>query len=172
MAQLSPPWYTLWNEIKATLGNAPNVEVMPLDTTVNPYVVTVKVGDHDQAVAMASITAPQYVMGNITIKMQVQDNTGAVVAPVVPKTAEDLAGMVKKALGNNPWFVGLEVRGLTPMSGTRLVYIVFKADIVQFFNDDLSDLYNNYNNVVAFCFRDVLNSAPGGIPQYPSTALK
>lgn len=165
-AELSPPWYTLWNEIKASIGNDTAVTVNPLDTKSSPYLVPITVADHDKAVAIASVMALRHQMGNITVDVQVKDREGRIVSPEIPESVEKLAEMVKKALGDNTWFVEVVVK---PLFMREVVFVVFKKAVIQFFNDDLSDLYNNYNNVVAFVFRDVLNPAPGGISIICST---
>jgi hypothetical protein len=54
--------------------------------------------------------------------------------------------------------------------GNTFVYPVFKVRVVQFFNDDLSDFFSNYNNVAAFVFKDVLRNTISGTPIQFSTA--
>lgn len=169
MVKLSPSWYTLWNEIKASIGNDPDVKVNPLVTKSSPFEVPIDVTGHDKAVAIVSIMALRHQLGNITVDIQVKDEKGNVVSPETPESPEQLVEMVKKALGNNAWFVDVVAKSPFPHART-IVYPVFKKDVIQFFNDDLSDLYNNYNNVVAFVFGDVLNPAPGGFSLYCSTA--
>ncbi|WP_127532908.1 hypothetical protein [Paenibacillus kobensis] len=44
--------------------------------------------------------------------------------------------------------------------------------IVQFFDDNLSDLYGNYNNVAAFVFREVLRNRISRTSIQFSTAQK
>lgn len=167
--QLSPPWYTLWNEIKASVGNDPDVKVSPLVTSSNPFVVPITVGNSDRAVALASIMAPAHQFGNITVVIQVKDGGGNPVKPITPGSPDQLAAFVKTALGGNAWFKDVVTQPLFP-GGSPVVFTVFAKAVIQFPNDDLSDLYHNYNNVVGFVFRDVLNPAPGGFPLYSSTA--
>ncbi|MFC5468952.1 hypothetical protein ACFPPD_09475 [Cohnella suwonensis] len=50
---------------------------------------------------------------------------------------------------------------------------MFKVRVVQFFNDDLSDFYSNYNNVAASVFRDVLrNMVSGTVIQFSTEQKK
>lgn len=169
MSKLSPPWYTLWNEINASIGNDPDVTVKPLDTQQSPFIVPVQVGSHEKAEAIASILDLRHIIGNITVDVEIRDQTGTIVSPKVPQTTEELAKMMETALGGNGWFSEVIARPIYPQ-GPEVIYPVFKKEVIQFFNDDLSDVYSNYNNVAAFVFKDVLNGAPGGFSVYCSTA--
>jgi len=83
MTTLSAPWYTLWNEIKATIGNDSDVSVGDLDTTVSPFIVPIKVSSKDKAVAIASIMTLHYQLGNITVDVQVKDRTVTLLNPLL-----------------------------------------------------------------------------------------
>ena len=43
-----------------------------------------------------------------------------------------------------------------PMLLRSVVYAIFKKEVIQFFNDDISDFYCNYNEVAAKVFNEVL----------------
>jgi len=73
-----------------------------------------------------------------------------------------LSELIEVGLAKNGWFEQVVIQPLVP-GGASVAFIVFSKAVVQFFNDDLSDLYHNYNNVVAFSFKDVLNPAPGAL---------
>jgi hypothetical protein len=171
MAQLSPPWYTLWNEINSSIGNDPRVTVAPLDTSQNPYSIVIQCEEHRQAVALVSLMLLQYSFGNVEVEVTVTDAAGDIVQPVVPTSAIELAKWVRRAFKTNNWFVDVHARSLLPPSNSFVVvYPIFARDVIQFFNDDLTDFYYNYNQVVAFVFQDVLQPTPGGITLNPSTA--
>jgi hypothetical protein len=160
------PWFTLSNEINATIGNDPSVTVAPLDVSSNPFVSRITVTDHDKAVAIASLMKPRHDFGNIAVVVEVMDGQGNVAVPVVPGSTDDLATMVKTAFCGNAWFHDVVVR--SDITGTR-VFPVFAKAVVQFANDDLSELHHNYNEVVAHVFADVLEQAPGNHSLNPST---
>ena len=166
---LSPPWYTLRNEIKCSVGYDRGVAVGPLDTTNTPYIVPIAVSGDDKAVALASIMNAEFPMGNITVAVQVKNSEGVVIKPKTPSSAEELGEMVKTAFGGNALFSEVVVQSFFPGSPFKAVYAVFDKSVIQFYNDDLSDLYRNFNRVAAFVFREVLNPAPGGIALYCST---
>jgi hypothetical protein len=164
---LSPPWYTLRNEIAASVGNDPTVIVGKLNTTHLPYIVPVQASTLEQAAALAVLLRPKFVMGNITVEVQITDKAGDIPIALPAETPEQLAALVHTAFQQNGWFRQVVVSSPTPHRAA--VYPVFAAGVIQFYNDDLSDLYRNYNNVVATVFRNVLQAAPGGIPLLSST---
>jgi len=49
------------------------------------------------------------------------------------------------------------------MGGRLAVFPIFSKAVVQFPNNDIGDLYFNFNDVAAKSFRNVLEGAPGGI---------
>jgi hypothetical protein len=167
--QLSPPWYTLWNEIKSSIGDDPAVTVNPLNTSQNPFIVPIAVSNNDKAVGIASIISLQHQLGNISVAVQVTNADGQIVTPVIPSSVEELVQLVQTALNGNSWFIEVIEKQIAPTLPVT-VYPVFSKAVIQFYNDDLTDLYSNYNNVAAFVFKNVLNPAPGGIPLYSSTA--
>ena len=169
MPLLSPPWYTFWNKVNSALGNDPNVSVGPLDTSSNPYVIQVSVSDQNKANALATIVQRNQVFGNVGVQVQILYQ-GQQAVPVAVSSAQQLAQVVQKALFNNAWLVEVQFRSLTPGSKQEVVFPIFQKAVIQFFNDDLSDYYSNFNGVVDSVFANVLNGAVAGIPLYNSTA--
>jgi hypothetical protein len=165
---MNPPWITLWNEIDTSVGNDPAVKVAPLDESGTPYVVRVRVRSRPKAVALASLMRPRHEFGNVVVIVEVRDAKGNALTPVVPGSPDQLADLVRAAFRGNRWYRDVVVKEIL---GWR-VYPVFKKRVVQFYNDDLSDLYSNYNNVASAVFTDVLEPSPGGFPLPCSTAKR
>lgn len=164
---LSPPWYTLWNMVNSIVGKDPAVTVGQLQTSSMPYVIPISLSDQNKAQALANILIPTVQLGNITVNLQVSVN-GKPLTPVSPKNPEDLANMVQVALKDNTLFVEVLVQPIFPY-GPAIVWPVFTKSVVQFYNDDLSDLYHNFNGVTADVCKQVLNTSPGGFYLYAST---
>jgi len=159
--QLSPPWYTLRNQIAATIGSDPSVHVSELDRSQQPYLVKITCAGLPQAQATASIMKLLRDGGSWALRVEVYAQ-GQPVAPVIPQSAEQLAGLVRTAFANNPLFVDVHTRPLT-MGGRLAVFPIFSKAVVQFPNDDIGDWYFNFNDVAAKSFGNVLEGAPGGI---------
>jgi len=165
--QLSPPWFTLRNEIAAVLTSS-GVSVSQLDTSKTPYTVTITVDYDNVAVAIASILPRQYPVGNTAVVPYVTTGSQPV-TPIVPTSPQQLAQLVQTAFQGNPLLQQVVVQPIFP-NGPEAVFPVFAAQVVQFPNDDLTDLYHNFNGVLANVARNVLAPNPGGFIVNPSTA--
>jgi hypothetical protein len=165
---MNPPWVTLWNEINAAVGNDGALKVAPLDESGQPYVVRIKARSRKKAVGLASLLKLRHEFGNLTVIAEVSDGQGNPITPVVPQSAEELAALVRSAFIGNGWFRDVVVRDFMGMQ----VCPVFAKRVIQFFNDDLSDLYSNYNNVASAVFANVLEPSVGDFALLCSTAKR
>ena len=103
------------------------------------------------------------------MSVQVLNIAGEVVKPAFP-TGTDPAGAVllalQSSLKNNPFYAEALLPARGPISPPTLgaVVLILKKSVVQFFNDDLSDYYANFNGVAASVFAEVLNTEyQGGV---------
>lgn len=172
LPQLSPPQFTYYNELKYSVGNDPAVTVtniieLPLNAG---YLVPILVRNRKKAQALATILIAQKEIGNINVYTAVI-NDGQVVDPIEGTlTAKEIQELFETALDSNRYFKFAVVEPFTP--GTFSVFPVFLKSVIQFYNDDLSDLYKNFNEVAANVFRDILKEDINGTSINPSTAEK
>ncbi len=141
--RLSPPWITFYREVQAMFKNDPDVKVMFNDTddSVNVYVE-----DPDKADAISQVLIPEKEFGNVKVAVN-----------VVPANNTELLGDSNLPLfqrvfkGNSALaFTTEEQLGLWTMA-----YVVFKPEIVQFFNDDLSDVHGLASMLYADIAKDI-----------------
>ena len=163
---LPAPQYTLRSKIENSVGKTPSTTIGQLQMAAGgSYTLSITVQDHDQAVALASVMTLSHKIGNVAVDITVTDGNGMAVVPTMPANADDLAALVKSALKGNPLFHDVVVNN--PISGSAVVYPVFEPYVIQFPNDDISDLYENFNGVAAAVFKDVLLLKAGGHPGLP-----
>lgn len=168
---LSPPEVTYFNEIKFSVGKDPLVRVDPLiELPGGIFVVTLRVRGLRKAQALATLLVLKKTIGNIQVQVRVRTSSGALVKPIQRTLSpREIAELYRAAFQTNLLFKFAATRTIF---GTTFVYPVFKVRVVQFFNDDLSDFYSNYNNVAAFVFRDVLRNRINNTTIQFSTARK
>ena len=168
--KLSPPWYTYFNFLKYSIGKDRNVKVLDMKeiSDVN-YLIPVEVKDKDKARALATILVLHKNFGNIDVHTEVL-HRGQVVKPhETPRNECGLIKIFEEALATNYYF---EYVRFAKIFTAKIIFPVFKKEVIQFFNDDLSDLYNNFNGVAAAVFEEVLKSPINEIFIYPSTATR
>ena len=152
---LSPPWNTLWSKINSTIGADPSFKVQPLrqDGNSTYTVVITSQGGGSEPAGLAAILTKSYTMGNITVRVNVQYTEQIVINVNSP---ESLAQAVRLGLRKNPYFVEAIQTESNPFFRFPSVEAVFTKSVIQFFNDDMSDYYRNFNGVTADVFNDIL----------------
>jgi hypothetical protein len=167
-AGLSPPWYTLHHKITHSIGADPTIHVLPLREEGSKCYIDVLCTDIEEAYPLASLLRPRYDLGNITVFVQVLDPSRKPIKPEWPTGCEPtdcLYLVVTKALKNNPLFVQaikpVFPPGIPPPPHSDVVAVIKKV-VIQFWNDDLSDFYGNFNGVAENVFKEViLEEYPG-----------
>ncbi|MEH6890737.1 hypothetical protein V7024_13630 [Bacillus sp. JJ864] len=168
-AQLSPPWNTYFNEIKFSIGVDPEVTVGPLIPAGNGYIILITVTGNEKARALATLLKPTMNFGNVNVNIFISNREGQLVSSFpCPLDAFEIAHLVRVALKGNPYFVEVVAQPQLP-GGKNLVYPVFKPEVIQFFNDDISNLCNTFVAVAANVFKDVMKGAVCGVPLLFST---
>ncbi|WP_072333409.1 hypothetical protein [Thermoactinomyces sp. DSM 45891] len=156
--ELSPPWVTYFNEIKYSVGVDPGVTVGPLIPVGDVYLILVTVSGNEKAKAIATLLNPTKTFGNVVVFVVVIDTHGELISPLpCPLDAFCLASIFQIALTGNEFFQDVVVQPQLP-GQPYAVYPVFKPEVIQFFNDDISNLCNTFTGVAASVFQDVLRN--------------
>lgn len=142
--KLSTPWVTFYFEIEALFKNDPDVivELDEEDLAIKLYVDGV-----EKAEALAKLLPDSRNFGNITVPI-------AVIPANKEQTKLDL---FVKAFEGNP-ALSYVVKG-SPDKPFSFDYVVFRNEVVQFFNDDLSDVNGNESTLFEDIARDVFEDA-------------
>ena len=150
--KLSPPWVTYANEIIKLFGEDPDIKI---DYNSGDESLKLFVENDKKAALLLKILPYAKTFGNVTL--------GIEVIPANKKRFDYNFGddiTVKEAFDilfeKNPIYkFSYEVNGI--FSNT-IVYVVFAKEVVQFFNDNLHDIYGNvstlYQNIAEDVFED------------------
>ncbi len=167
LPMLSPPPFTFANKVKYTLGMDPDVTVHDIKSTGGgKHLIHIDVKNLDKLQALDTIIKSVYSLGNEEVRIQFHSVCGdssphhRSTSPVIPWTTKSVEKIINTAFRGNPLFY------MTKDSnsfGHSAVNVIFQKAIVQFWNDDLSDYYSNYNEVAAFVFRQLMVSRVGNI---------
>ncbi|MFZ3589950.1 hypothetical protein ACOI1C_11875 [Bacillus sp. DJP31] len=158
--------------MKNSIGADPCVTVLNLIELPKEagYLIPILVEDQEIAEALATILTLQKDLGNLTIFVAVLSQ-GQLVSPIGSNlTPEDIVKLYTTAFETNRFFKSVVAQEV--FLGDVSVFPVFKKSVIQFFNDDLSDLFRHFNAVAAEVFRDVLRGEINNIIINPSTTDK
>ncbi|MGL6105192.1 hypothetical protein [Romboutsia sp.] len=180
---LSPPWYILRDELYYTVGASDYVNVSELQEVKDGFEVILSVkcnkykncsickseccNEHDtikinkSAQCLRNIIPYMYEFGNIKIFTRIYDSCNNKFIPYeeqVYKNVEEVANEFCCALSDNPYFKGviLVPEGFPSTLGSLVVII--DKQVIQFYDDNISDICQNYNQVAAVTFSNVLKT--------------
>ena len=156
--KLSPPWWTVYNKIKAMFEADPDVTIQPMKETEDKtgFIIYLDTPDALKAVALNKILKLKYNFGNITltVKVRVVDNQSK---QFNPRTDTDYDSYLD-ALATTPAVI--DIREVEDMCGNKWIVIDFKKEVVQFYNDDLTDFYGNWNGLYTDIATDIFKYNP------------
>ena len=147
MAKLkqSPPWVTYAHEATEMFRYDPEVHVV-YDN--EEYKLTLYVDNGAKAAALSQLLPTEQEFGNITLEINVVPANGLATAPTKPI---DLFQTAFK--GNGAFSFAKRVHGVFV---NDLTYVVFRNRVVQYFDDNLGDIYGHcstlYENIARNLF--------------------
>ena len=175
---LSPPWYILRNKLYYTIGASELVSVSELQEVEDGFevIISVKCSDCNMcnlqcgckpksnkinkvAQCLRNVIPEVYELGNVKVFTRIYDSCNNNFIPYqekIYKNAEEVATEFCCALSGNPYFKGviLANQGMPPTLGSLVVII--DKEVIQFYDDDIGDICQNYNEVAAVTFSNVL----------------
>lgn len=129
--KLAAPWTTYYRQIQAMFKNDEQVRVI---FDENEIKIKLYVDNSQKALALERLLPESVTFGNVTLNICV---IPANIDDKVVEISSDIEA-VKQALEGNE-----AVAQFYPIEGifsNRMLYVAFKKEVVQFFNDDLSDI--------------------------------
>ena len=132
------PWETYDGMLKAVFQRDPEVVVHEVDEANNGAEkdIVISVKNPIKAFALGRLLKQEVDCGNIKIVVKIED---------VSDQREFWADLCKAAFDGNDRFTSIEEH-VNPV-GIKQVFPLMDATLIQFYNDDISDYYNNFNGV-------------------------
>lgn len=154
---LSPPWWTLQREIQNTIGLDRGVTSVTLDDSKHPMILEIRTSDYGQACALMSIMKLRHEFGGVLVDLKFSSEDSNDPPGIIgPKNIQGMEDIIQMALDVNGWYRFTQIVDI-PMHGETL-FLVLGRGVVQFWNDDLSDLYGNYNECAENVFQKILKT--------------
>lgn len=156
---LSPPWVQYYNQVKYSVGADADISVGALlNESEGVYFVVLTVSGNLKAAALANLLIDVKEIGNIIVKVLVRNTEGEHFLPVEPTGLSpfEIAQFFIDGLKGNACFDDAVMVQEFLHPGELAVYPLFIPCVIQFWNNNLADLYQNENHVATYVFRNVL----------------
>lgn len=149
---LATPWSTLYKKICALFERDDELQISELEKVDGNYTFSITSDNAVKLRSLEKLLKSEYEFGNVKLIITfVYLDAGADVI-----TVSDLKNVF---CGNT--MVRDIVSGTLPGGATK-TYVVFSKEVVQFYNDDLTDAYGNYNGLAEDIAREVfVDGGPG-----------
>lgn len=138
---LAPPWVTWGKEVQALFGQDKEVKVM-LDW--EEMTVRLYVENAEKAEALTAMMLEKKEFGNVEVAVSIIPGN---------KAGDKFRDPFRTAFNGNAMYVET-VNAECPLGS--FTYVLWKAEVVQFFNDNLGDVCGNKNMLPEAVARDVL----------------
>ena len=147
--KMAPPWVTYANALMAMFEKDPDIKVTYDNENLG---VKLYVNGSAKADALTKLLPAEKAFGNVTLKIS-----------VVPANdnPEDMVKLFRDAFFGNEavtdiWTAPMEVTQSNP-----LTYVIFRKEVVQYYNDDLSDAHGNRNTLYQEIAKEIFEDHQG-----------
>ena len=144
---LSAPWVTRYREIEALFREDPDIHIVydEENNTVKLYV-----DNQDKVAALESLLPQVYQFGNVDLHVE-----------IIPANDTFLSrgDMFAIAFQNNP--VLSRIASAPSVFTNPMEYVVFKNKVVQYYNDDISDIHGNCSTLYQEIAKNVFGEQDG-----------
>lgn len=139
---LSAPWNTYQKKLRALFENDPEIDVLDLMTSSKTnfdYSLEIDVSNHEKYNALVNVLPDTVNFGNVDVEIRLVDNSKEAEAEV------DYYNLYKTLFKDNPIVSEVIKSNVRGMSNN--IYVLFKPEVVQFFNDNLDDFEGNWTGL-------------------------
>ena len=148
---LQSPWQRYYDELEVFFEEDPEVRLIFDDDSME---VKIYVSDKLKAEALELLIPAEHDYGTVTLKTTI----------VPPNSIDGLEGASTKecmvcAFKNNP--IVEEIRAVTGVLSNDIVYVIFRKEVVQYYNDDMGDAYGNCSTLYQDVAKRLFDSIPG-----------
>lgn len=155
------PWVTLYDQINAMFASDPSVRVVLLDSEKTIYVYAESAA---KSSAINKLLKHDYNFGGVEVKVIVLPPNPKKTPNAEPFLLKDAKQVVETAFKDNS-ALSRAVWSALPITQDAL-YVAFANRVVQFFNDDLSDINGNCSTLYHCIAHDIFNTEVCGSPMF------
>ena len=154
LVRLSPPWHTYQRKVFALFGRDPEVLVRDLvEVDECNYTLIIISSNQVKAEAISALLGRTVKISGVTITIRIfGPDSFCEVEP--PKQIRD-AQLLEDAFQGNPIFDRIAAHSF---HNIQIVYCIFKKEVLQFWNDDLSSFYGVHSTLAEILAYEILKN--------------
>ena len=155
--ELQAPWYNYQKKLNALFESDPDIKVCSLvqDTTEEAdYVLNIEVRNHEKFQALDRVLPKMKTFGNISVRNIVYDMEN--------QSGEEYGMSLYQRLFEGNDLVA-DFKAVMDNLGGKHIYLRFKPEVVQFFDDDLTDYSGNWSGLAQDIAREVFEGNTYGV---------
>lgn len=145
--KIAPPWITYVNQVSQLFKHDPDIEIN-YNNDIPEVILTIN--NPDKATAISKLLPCEAWFGGVKLLVTIN-------AKFSNRTFKTPAELFNVAFERNPVFAF--THSVQNIFSNSLTYVVFKNKVVQFFNDNLNDIYGNISTLYEDLASDVFSEA-------------
>lgn len=150
---LEAPWQTFHKEVMALFAGDPDIEVGDIyEDDKTDYAFDITVRKHDKYMAMARLIPGVKTFGNVSLGIVMYD---------LENEECNGASAFQTLFRGNKCFDSVQTR--EDPTGCAWDYVLFAPEVVQFFDDDMTDYNGNWTGLMEDIARDVFEGNDRGV---------
>jgi len=153
--KLEAPWYTYQKKVKAMFDRDPDINVGEVYQRENgkDYGFDVDVRNHEKYLALDRVLNRVKIFGNVTLFIALYDEENTL--------TDEAVAVYKTIFKGNP--IVRKIEDVVDPTGTHHGYVVFNPEVIQFYDDDLSDYRRNWTGLAQNIARELFDDAAHGV---------
>lgn len=155
MLKLEAPWHTYQKMVKALFERDPDIIVGDIYQWDNgkDYGFDVEVRNHEKYLALDRVLNRMKIFGNIALYITLFDEENDL--------GDEAVNVYRTVFKGNP--IVDDVKDIVDQAGAHHGFVVFKPEIIQFFDDDLTDYCGNWSGLAQYIAREVFDDVAHGV---------
>ncbi len=154
--KLEAPWYTFQKKLAALFERDVDIKVGDIyecDAEDVQYCLDIEVRKHEKFVALDRVLPDVKEFGNVKLAITLYDEENNADNP-------DIA-LYKTIFEGNP--ILQDIKEIIDPAGVSHVYVQFKPEVIQFFDDDISDYNGNWSGLAQSIAQEVFDNDYRGV---------
>lgn len=153
--KLEAPWCTYPKKVQALFSGDKDIVVRPLEPDYEgenecDYCLVIEVKNHKKAVALERVMSDTVSFGNVIVRNMIFDEENSCASPTE---------LFETLFEGNP--ILKDCKNITDQAGVIHSYVRFQPEVIQFYDDDLTDYNGNWSGLAASIAKEVFKTTTG-----------